>query len=87
MRHVYGNAFATTNEMQGQFVQGRDILVPPYKWAGVARSWWPRKTAAHVGAMAEIDERTAKRWLAGEFQASAAFMMLMYAEMLKREGQ
>lgn len=87
MRHVYGNAFATTNEMQGQYVQGRDICVPPFKWAAFARHCWPHKTAAHLAALAGKDERTAKRWLAGEFDLPNQVLLALIAELLKREGQ
>ncbi len=87
MRHHYGNAFAITNELQGRYVQTRDICAPPYKWAAFARHCWPLKTAAHIAALAKKDERTAKRWLAGEFEPPSVVLLALLGEMLKREGQ
>lgn len=87
MRHVYGNAFATTTEMQGRCVPDRDILVPPFKWAAFARHCWPQKTAAYLAALGGKDERTAKRWLAGEFEPPNAVMLALIGELMKREGQ
>jgi hypothetical protein len=37
------------------------------KFGAVAKVIWPHKTAAHVAAIARTNERTAARWLSGEF--------------------
>jgi len=38
----------------------------PRKFAVIARALWPRKTAAHIAAIAHVTERTGKRILRGE---------------------
>lgn len=86
MRSVFGNPEAVATELQGRCVPGRDILVPPFKFAGCARHLWPYKTAAHLASIAGKDERTAKRWLAGEFEPPSIVLATMLMEMLKREG-
>jgi hypothetical protein len=66
MRSPFGNSGSVTNEIQGQFTEGRDKLVTR-NFGPIAKVLWPVKTAAHVAAIAGRDERTAKRWLSGEF--------------------
>lgn len=87
MRSVFGNAAAVASELQGRFLPERDKIVPPFKFAGVARYLWPHKTAAHLAAVAGKDERAAKRWLAGEFEPPPVIFLAIFAECLKREGQ
>lgn len=84
---MYGNAFATTKEMQGQFVPGRDKIVTPFKWSFTARHLWPLKTAMALADITGKDERTAKRWLAGEFDAPPIIFATMQMEWLKRESE
>ena len=86
MRHVYGNAFATAKEMQGQFVQDADKIVPPYKWSRCIKVLVdkPAITLAYWG---NVEERTAKRWMAGEFPISIQAWLKMQEEMFKREGE
>lgn len=74
-------------KLQGRLSVGSDVCVPPLKFAGVARYLWPHKTAAHLATIGGRDERTAKRWLAGEFEPPAAVFMAILAECLKREGE
>jgi hypothetical protein len=83
MRAVFGNAEATAREMQGQFCPGRDKIVTR-KFGAVARVLWPEKTAAHVASIADSDERTAKRWLAGEFEPPAIVIAAIIVEITKR---
>lgn len=68
MRSMYGNPNATSNEIQGTFVPGRDKIVPVPEFGNVCRLLWTKNTAAHLAAIGKRDERTAKRWLAGEFE-------------------
>ena len=82
MRAAFGNPIATAMEMQGQFRPGRDKIVTR-KFGAVARVLWPEKTAAHVAAIAGKDERTAKRWLAGEFEPPAIVLAAVLVEITK----
>lgn len=84
MRTQFGNPVATAIEIQGHYVREKDTLVPPPKFAAVARLLWPEKTAAHLASIAGKDERTAKRWLAGEYEPPAIVIAAIIVEITKR---
>jgi hypothetical protein len=67
-------------EIEGRILQGRDVFVRTTKFAQVANVLWPVKTAAHLASIANRDERTAKRWLAGEFEPPNAIVLAVMAE-------
>lgn len=83
MEGAFGNARVIASELQGQFRPGGDKIVTR-KFGAVARVIWPDKTAAHVAAIADADERTAKRWLAGEFEPPAIVIAAVIVEITKR---
>jgi hypothetical protein len=85
MRSVFGSAEVVAREIGGQFVPGRDKIVPPQKIASVCRLFWPLKTAAVVAAIAKKDERTGKRWLSGELDFPVEVFLAVMNEMHKRE--
>jgi hypothetical protein len=85
MRSMYGNADAVRNEIQGSFSAGSDRIVPPYKFPAVCRVLWPDKTAFHLAAISGKEERTAKRWLAGEYEPPVSVVLAVMSEMFKRE--
>lgn len=85
MRSRIGNPIAVAIEMQGHFVQGRDTIVPPTKFSIVAKALWPLKTAACLASIAGKDERTAKRWLAGEYEPPGIIIAAIIVEITKRE--
>jgi len=85
MHGVFGNTEVVAREMQGQFHPGRDKIVTPLKWVIVARALWPSKTAAHLASIAGNDERTAKRWLAGDHEPPGIIIAAIVAELFKRE--
>lgn len=84
MRSAFGNSDAVASEIQGQFRQGTDKIVGPPKWAAHARLEWPEKTAAHIAAIAGRDERTALRWLSGEFEPPLVVMLVLINKMFER---
>lgn len=84
MRSVFGNPVAVATEMQGQFDAGRDKIVTR-KFGLVAKVLWPFKTAAHIAAIAGVDERTAKRWLAGEFEPPLVVILATIDEIFKKQ--
>lgn len=84
MRALFGNPDEVAREIQGHFVQGRDTVVPPLKFAAVARVLWPEKTAACLAVIAGKDERTAKRWLSGEYEPPAIIIAAVIVEITKR---
>lgn len=84
MRAVFGNPVATATEMQGQFRAGHDKIVTR-KFGSVAKVLWPFKTSAHLAAIAGVDERTAKRWLAGEFEPPVCIILAVIDETFRKQ--
>lgn len=84
MRAEWGSATAVSREIQGHYVQGRDKIVPPPNWVVFARWYWPDKTAANLAALGDKDERTGKRWLAGEFDLPTAVALKLIEKMFER---
>lgn len=82
MRAVFGNAEATAREIGGQFRQGTDKIVSR-KFGAVAKVLWPFKTAAQLAAIAKTNERTAARWLSGEFEPPTSVVLACMVEMLR----
>lgn len=84
MRSLFGNPNAVAREIQGQFVQGRDTVVPPPKFGAVCKLLWPSKTAAELAAIGKRDERTAKRWLSGEYEPPIIVLVAVINKMFER---
>lgn len=84
MHGVFGNAKNVATEIQGQFVPGRDKIVQAPPFADVCRLLWPDKTAACIAAIAGRDERTAKRWLAGEYEPPVVVILAVINKMFER---
>lgn len=80
MRSVYEAKVADATETEGRIQSGRDVFVRTTKFAMVAKALWPDKTAAHLAAIAERDERTAKRWLSGEFEPPNCIVIAVVQE-------
>lgn len=84
MRSQWGSASVVSREIQGQFSADRDKIVPPQNWVWFARHCWPDKTAAHLATIAGKDERTAKRWLAGEFEPPLVIAETLFRKLWER---
>lgn len=84
MRTVYEERAGEARAIEGRILSGRDKIVPPPNWVESARRWWPHKTAAHLAAIAGNDERTAKRWMAGEFEPPQAVALALIAKLFER---
>jgi len=84
VRALVGNPMATATEIQGRFRQGTDKIVSAGRFAVVARALWPIKTAAHLAALAGRDERTAARWLSGEFEPPGIVLAAIFVEITRR---
>jgi hypothetical protein len=85
MHGVFGNPVATAKEIDGHYRQGTDKIVGPSKFSIVAKALWPLKTAAHIAAIAGRDERTAARWLSGEFEPPNIVIAAVIVEITKRD--
>lgn len=83
MRSPFGNSTVVAHEIQGTFRAGADKIVTR-KFGAVARVLWPGKTAAHIAVIAGVEERTAKRWLAGEFEPPGIVLAAILVEITKR---
>jgi hypothetical protein len=68
MRSVYEEQIGEATKIQRQLCQGTDKIVRRNEFGSVAKVLWPFKTAAHLATIADTNERTAARWLAGEFE-------------------
>lgn len=62
-------------------VESRDTRVP---FGKVAKALWPRKTAATLASIGGKDERTAKRWLSGEYEPPGVVIAAIVNEITKR---
>lgn len=85
MRSVFGNPTAVAREIDGHFRQGTDKIVSR-KFGAVAKVLWPHKTAANIAAIAGRDERTAARWLSGEFEPPLVVVMAVLNETFRVQG-
>ena len=85
MRSTYEGSRTEQIEIQGRIVQGRDKIVPPPPWTWWARHLWPEKTAANLAAIANKDERTAKRWLSGEFEPPICVVRVLFDRMFESD--
>ena len=85
MRTVYEREIANAREIEGRITSGRDVFVHTTKFARVCKVLWPdEKIAPLLAAIGKRDERTAKRWLAGEFEPPIAVAMYVFNEIFKR---
>jgi len=84
MRASFGNPVAVATEIQGRFRQGTDKIVSAGQFGRVAKVLWPLKTAACLGAIAGKDERTAARWLSGEFEPPGIVIAAIVLEITRR---
>lgn len=86
MRSVYEARVAEQTEIEGQLLSGRDKLVLPNSFGPVCRLLWPDKTAANLAAIGGRDERTAKRWLSGEYEPPIIVLLAVITKMLEPRG-
>lgn len=66
MRNAYEQRVADARAIEGQIRQRTDKIVSR-NFGRVAKVLWPFKTAWHLAAISKTNERTAARWLSGEF--------------------
>lgn len=68
MRSNYEEQIGEATKIQRQICQGTDKIVRRNEFGPIAKVLWPLKTAAQLASIANKDERTAARWLSGEFE-------------------
>lgn len=79
MRSAYEEKLATASENARQIRAGTAKIVRR-KFGPVAKLLWPVKTAAHLAAIANSNERTAARWLSGEFEPPISVVLAVNQE-------
>jgi hypothetical protein len=84
MRTVYERELENSSKIEGRFRQGTDKIVSAGQFARVAKALWPIKTAAQIASIAGRDERTAARWLSGEFEPPGIVIAAIVYEITRR---
>lgn len=82
MRSVYEARVGEANSIDRQIQTGADKIVGR-KFGAVAKVLWPFKTAAHVATIGNVNQRTAERWLAGEFEPPAIVIAALIVEITR----
>lgn len=75
-----------SRKSEGQVCPDRDKIVPR-KFGAVAKVLWPNKTANELAFIAKTDERTAKRWLRGEYEPPLSVILAVIHEMLREQKE
>lgn len=70
--------------IERQIRQGTGKIVSVGNFGRVAKLLWPLKTAAHLASIADTNERTAARWLSGEFEPPVIIVMATMQEIFRR---
>lgn len=84
MRTVYEERAGEARAIEGRILSGDDIFVRTTKFARVCKVLWPdEKIAAKLASLAGRDERTAKRWLAGEFEPPICVALAVFNEIFQ----
>jgi len=87
MRAVYEERVAEARKIEGQLLSHRDKFVPPSKFKDVCKVLWPdEKLAPFLAGIAKCDERTAKRWLSGEYEPPLVVVFAVVDKIFKRGG-
>jgi hypothetical protein len=84
VRSFVGNPVAVATEIDCRYRQGTDKIVSAGRFGTVAKALWPFKTAAHLASIAGSNERTAARWLSGEFEPPGIIIAAIVLEITKR---
>jgi hypothetical protein len=83
MRTVFEETLAEATRTERQLRQGTAKIVSR-KFGPVAKVLWPFKTAAHLASIADTNERTAARWLSGEFEPPVCIVVAVVQEIFGR---
>lgn len=85
MRSPFGNADAVAREIGGSFRPGVDKIVRTKfpEWARAV--YGDFKVAEQIAADADVDVRTARRWLACEYDPSIGLVTVMLRRTFEKE--
>ena len=76
---------ASAREIERHVLQHPDKIVSVGEFGKVAKVLWPFKTAAQLASLAGKDERTAARWLSGEFEPPNCIVLATIEKIFKRD--
>lgn len=85
MRSVLAERIEEARETERHLRQGTAKIASVGKFGVVAKALWPFKTAAHLASIAGSNERTAARWLSGEFEPPNILIAAIICEITRRE--
>jgi hypothetical protein len=83
MQGTFHKGVEEQREIERQLRQGDDKIVS-CRFGVVAKALWPFKTAAHLAAIAGRDERTASRWLSGEYEPPNIIILAILTEIVPK---
>ena len=83
MRSVYEQRTDDAREIQRHLCAGT-TRVSGRKFGAVAKLLWPNKTAAYLASIAGYDQRTAERWLSGEYEPPGIVIAAVIVEITRR---
>lgn len=84
MRSVYEERVAEARAIERQLRQGT-VKIVSSNFGAVAKVLWPFKTAVQLAAIAKTNERTAARWLSGEFEPPNSVVVAVINKIFERE--
>jgi hypothetical protein len=76
---------ASATEIERHKSQRPDKIVSVGEFGRIAKVLWPFKTAAQLASIAGTNERTAARWLSGEFEPPVCIVLATVEKIFKRE--
>ena len=85
MSGVLAGRIEEARQTERQIRQGTVKIVSAGKFGVVAKALWPFKTAAHLATIASTNERTAARWLSGEFEPPGIVLAAIMLEITRRD--
>jgi len=87
MAGVLADRVIEARETERHIRQGTDKIVSAGQFGKVAKALWPFKTAAHLASIAGkgTTERTAARWLSGEFEPPGIVLATIMLEITRRD--
>ena len=83
MRTVYERELANATKIERQICQGGGKIASNY-FGPVCKLLWPLKTAAELAAIANTNERTASRWLSGEYEPPIVVVLAVVSKIFSK---
>lgn len=84
MRSVYEERVEDAREITRQICASPTNL-SGRKFGSIAKILWPVKTAAVLADLSGRDQRTAERWLSGEYEPPVCIILAMLDEIFKKQ--